>query len=122
MSNITILVVGMGSVLLIFVILYIIFAMMGKIFYAGQRKKRKDEEKAVQMTATKVEERTEERTEQDEPIEAAIVAAVMAYMSSEVKQGVVQPKGRIYSFEERTMSWRKSGWKGARGWRASSGW
>jgi len=117
-SNITILVVGMGSVFLTFVILYIIFVIMGKIFTARQRKVSGTTTTATE-TSVKVEEKAE--PESSEPIEAAIIGAVMAYMSSEQK-ATVQPKGRVFTLEERTMSWRKSGWKGARGWRASSGW
>jgi Na+-transporting methylmalonyl-CoA/oxaloacetate decarboxylase gamma subunit len=116
LSNLTILVVGMGSVLLTFVILYIIFVIMGKVFTSRQRKIPKAEAKTTQTFV-----KSEEKVDQDETMEAAIVGAGMAYMSSESKI-VMQPKGRIFSFEERTTSWRKSGWKGARGWRASSGW
>lgn len=118
MLNITILVVGMGSVFLTFVILYIIFVIMGKIFTAKQRKA-SGTTASVTETSAKAEEKVE--PESSEPIEAVIVGAVMAYMSSEQK-ATVQPKGRTFTLEERTMSWRKSGWKGARGWRASSGW
>lgn len=118
MSNTTILVVGMGSVFLTFVILYIIFVIMGKIFTTKQRKVSSTTTSAAE-TSVKTEEKVEPKS--GEPIEAVIVGAVMAYMSSEQK-ATVQPKGRTFTFEERTMSWRKSGWKGARRWRASSGW
>ncbi|HBT39894.1 MAG: Sodium pump decarboxylase gamma subunit [Thermotoga sp. 50_1627] len=116
-SNLTVLVVGIGSVFLVFVILYIIFVIMEKIFTSKRPKASGGELKATQAFA-----KTEENVERDETMEAAIVGAVMAYMNSESGKIVVQPKGRIFSFEERTTSWRKSGWKGARGWRASSGW
>ncbi|WP_448535403.1 OadG family protein [Pseudothermotoga sp.] len=116
-SNLTILVVGMGSVFLTFVILYIIFVIMGKAFTSRQRKISNAEKKTTQTFV-----KSEEKAEQDETMEAVIVGALVAYMSSEGSKIVTQPKGRVLSFEERTASWRKSGWKGARGWRASSGW
>ncbi|AJC74762.1 hypothetical protein AJ81_05605 [Pseudothermotoga hypogea DSM 11164 = NBRC 106472] len=116
-SNLTVLVVGIGSVFLVFVILYIIFVIMEKIFTSQQRRTSRGEVKTTQNFV-----KTEENVEQDETMEAAVIGAVMAYMSLESEKPVMQPKGRVLSFEERTTSWRKSGWKGARGWRASSGW
>ncbi|MCS7175346.1 OadG family protein [Pseudothermotoga sp.] len=118
MSNVTVIVVGMGSVFLTFVILYIVFLTMEKIFKSKRGKTSAGESKPEQVTvSSKVEEKT-----QDEPLEAVIVGAVMAYISSQDLQPSSQPRGRSFSFEERNTSWRKSGWKGARKWRASSGW
>lgn len=117
MSSVTIIVVGMGSVFLTFVILYIVFLLMEKIFKPKRGGTPTGEAKPVQI-ASKV----EEKTQQDEPLEAAIIGAVMAYISSQNVVTSPQPKERFFSFEERNVSWRKSGWKGARKWRASSGW
>lgn len=117
MSNTTVIVVGMGSVFLTFVILYIVFLVMEKIF-KPKRSKTSGREVKLEQTASKV----EEKPQQDEPLEAVIIGAVMAYISSQNVATSPQPKERFFSFEERNVSWRKSGWKGARKWRASSGW
>lgn len=117
MSSVTVIVVGIGSVFLTFLILYIAFSVMEKIF-KPRRGRPSGREVKLEQTVSKV----EEKSQQDEPLEAAIVGAVMAYISSQNVVASPQPKERFFSFEERNVSWRKSGWKGARKWRASSGW
>lgn len=117
MSNVTVIIVGMGSVFLTFVILYVIFLVMEKIS-KPKRGKTSGREVKLEQTVSKV----EEKPQQDEPLEAAIIGAVMAYISSQNVVTSPQPKERFFSFEERNVNWRKSGWKGARKWRASSGW
>lgn len=52
----------------------------------------------------------------------AIISAVLSEILGKpvLVKNIYQ--SRNYDLEDRTTTWKKSGWKGARGWRASSGW
>ncbi|AEH50395.1 OadG family protein [Pseudothermotoga thermarum] len=117
MSPISYMVIGVIVVFFGFAILFVVFKIM-ELLAKGKPKKK------IQA-AQKVEEKVEEKKQQsdDEAEVVAIAAALSEVLSKPITlTSQLEGKTRIYSFEERFISWRKSGWKGVRKWRASSGW
>ncbi len=114
MSIGSIVITGIVAVFLIFVILYLIFILMGAAF--GQKKPKKQDVPPVKEKSEPV----EDINPQDESHIAIISAVISEVLQKPVVVKNIYP-GRNYG-EDRTVTWRKSGWKGARGWRASSGW
>lgn len=116
MSMTSIVLTGIIAVFLIFVILYMIFILMEVIF----RQKKPPKQESV-LIKEKTETVTEIKDTEDENHIAIIGAVISEVLGKPVMVKNIYP-GRTYDMQDRTTSWRKSGWKGARGWRASSGW
>ncbi|MGJ8455587.1 OadG family protein [Pseudothermotoga sp. U03pept] len=104
---------GILAVFSIFVILYIIFILMSLVFRdKGSRKKEVPTPPQMPQQA---------ENHQDDTHIAIISAVITEILGKPVLVKKVY-QSRNYDLEDRTTTWRKSGWKGARGWRASSGW
>ncbi len=120
MSLTSYMVVGIVAVFSGFVILYIAFRIM-ELLARGKKASRK-----AQTTSSNIQEQVEsqEKKQESDDTEIAVIGAVLSEVLS--KPVIMSPSEqswpRIYSFEERSVAWRKSGWKGVRKWRASSGW
>lgn len=119
MSITSIVVTGVIVVFLIFVILYAVFILMGVIF--RQKGPKKQDTVPIKEKSEPV---IETESSGDES-HIAIIGAVLSEVLGKpvmVKNVYTAYSGRNYDAQDRTTTWRKSGWKGARGWRASSGW
>lgn len=115
MSITSIVLTGIIVVFLIFVILYMVFILMGSIF----RQKKPPKQETVMTKEVKP------NTEIENPEDESHIAIIGAVISEILGKPVIVKSvysGRTYDMQDRTTTWRKSGWKGARGWRASSGW
>lgn len=116
MSIPSIVLTGVTVVFLIFVILYIVFILMEFIFRQKRPPKQRD-------TTVREEAKTVVQTHDD--VDENHIAVIGAVISEIIGEPVLVKSvytGRTYDMQDRMTEWRKSGWKGARGWRASSGW
>jgi len=106
---------GILAVFSIFVILYIIFILMSLVF------RDKAPRKKEVITPPQMPQQAEVESHEDDTHIAIISAVVTEMLGKPVSVKKVY-QSRNYGLEDRTTTWRKSGWKGARGWRANSGW
>ncbi len=116
MSILSIVLTGISIVFLVFVILYIIFILMELIFH--QKRPPKQRNTTVREGVKTVVQTQEEEDENH----IAVIGAVISEIIGEPVLVKSVYTGRTYDMQDRITEWRKSGWKGARGWRASSGW
>ncbi len=121
MSLISYMIAGIIVVFAGFVVLYAVFKVMELL---TQGKKSRRQRTLSTLTPQKTEEPTQEKKQESDDTEIAVIGAVLSEVLSKpvAMIPVAQRMPRVYTFEERSATWRKSGWKGVRKWRASSGW
>jgi len=111
MSLATYVLVGITAVFSIFVVLYTIFRLMEFLSRDSKTKQKKSETAGEKKTV-----------EKHDDTHIAIISAVINEIFGEPVKIKSIHLSKNYSFDDRTVQWRRYGWKGARRWRASSGW
>lgn len=112
MKMLTIALVGIITVFSVFVILYIVFSLFG--FFS---------KKAQLKLPKKIESREKKHVSQEFTIQsdeeeiAAIAAAIYMMLGENVK--ILSIK-RVKSKKREWISWKKTGWRGVKGWLESS--